>query len=217
MSANNETIYIKADMCTVVTDRNVVLNDVIKMECSNTAMLRQVKQMKLFTFPDMSSESPMKNRSEAFSILKVIERIHEDYPQAEVVSIGEQDFIVEYAPVPEKPKWLEVTKLVVLCIVIFFGAAFTIMAFNNDISVTEVFDKFYQQIMGVEKPQITELEVFYCIGLATGIMVFFNHIGRKKITSDPTPVQVEMRKYEKDMDTAFIENASRKGHNQDVG
>ncbi len=216
MSANKETIYIKADRCTLVTDRNVVLDDVLKMECSNASMLRQVKQMKLFTFPDMSSEPPMKNRSEAFSILKVIERIHEDYPQAEVVSVGEQDFVVEYAPNPEKPKWLEVTKLVILCVIIFFGAAFTIMAFNNDVAVTDVFEKFYQQIMGSEKPQITELEIFYCIGLLTGIMVFFNHIGRKRITSDPTPVQVEMRKYEKDMDTAFIENASRKGHNQDV-
>ena len=44
----------------------------------------------------------------------------------------------------------------------------------------------------------------------------FNHIGKKKITSDPTPIQVEMRKYEKDVDTAFIENAGRKGHEHDV-
>ena len=43
-----------------------------------------------------------------------------------------------------------------------------------------------------------------------------NHIGKKKITSDPTPIQVEMRKYEKDIDTTFIENAGRKGHEHDV-
>ena len=43
-----------------------------------------------------------------------------------------------------------------------------------------------------------------------------NHFGNKKITHDPTPLQVEMRKYECDIDTAFIENASRKEHNIDV-
>ena len=70
--------------------------------------------------------------------------------------------------------------------------------------------------MGTKKGNVTELEVFYCLGLAVGILVFFNHIGKKKITSDPTPIQVEMRKYEKDVDTAFIENAGRKGHEHDV-
>jgi stage V sporulation protein AA len=41
-------------------------------------------------------------------------------------------------------------------------------------------------------------------------------VGRKKITPDPTPIQIEMRKYEKDVDTTFIENAGRGGHSIDV-
>lgn len=53
-----------------------------------------------------------------------------------------------------------------------FGSAFTIMAFNNDISISGVFEHFYKQIMGVEKPQVSVLEVFYCIGLAVGIILF---------------------------------------------
>ena len=63
---------------------------------------------------------------------------------------------------------------------------------------------------------MTVLEVSYCIGLTVGIMVFFNHIGRKKITADPTPLQVEMRKYENDLDMTFIENASRGEKSIDV-
>ena len=104
-----------------------------------------------------------------------------------------------------------------MCIVIFFGSAFTIMAFNNDVGVSEVFAKFYMQVMGKESSGFTELEVFYSIGIAFGILVFFNHVGRKKITPDPTPLQVEMRKYENDIDTTFIENSSRGGSNIDVG
>ena len=50
-----------------------------------------------------------------------------------------------------------------MCILIFFGSAFTIMAFNNDISISGVFEHFYKQIMGVDKPQVSVLEVFYCM------------------------------------------------------
>ena len=91
------------------------------------------------------------------------------------------------------------------------------MAFNNDVGVSEVFAKFYAQVTGVTTDGFTELEVFYSLGMAVGILVFFNHVGRKKITHDPTPIQIEMRKYEQDVDTTFIENSSRGGKSIDVG
>jgi stage V sporulation protein AA len=90
------------------------------------------------------------------------------------------------------------------------------MAFNNDISVSGVFERFYAQVLGADKPPVTEIEVCYSIGLAVGIMVFFNHIGKKKITMDPTPIQVELRKYESDVADTLIENAGRMGHCEDV-
>ena len=63
---------------------------------------------------------------------------------------------------------------------------------------------------------MTELEIFYCLGLPVGILIFFNHAGKKKVTPDPTPIQVQMRKYEQDVDTTFIEEAARKGNSLDV-
>lgn len=214
MSGKNETLYLKIPQNTIVTDRHVTLGDIAKMECTDMSIVRQLKQKKIFSFQDVKKKE--KNVFQVFSILKIIELIHEDYPNVDVTNEGEQDFIVEYIPNPDKPKWLEVVKVVLLCIVIFFGSAFTIMAFNNDVSVPDIFSKLYLQIMGRESSGMTELEVSYCIGLSLGIMVFFNHIGKKKITADPTPIQVEMRKYEQDIDTAFIENAGRKGHSIDV-
>ncbi len=214
MSGKSETLYLKIPQNTIVTDRHVTLGDIAKMECTDMSIVRQLKQKKIFSFQDVKKKE--KNVFQVFSILKIIELIHEDYPNVDVTNEGEADFIVEYIPNPDKPKWLEVVKVVLLCIVIFFGSAFTIMAFNNDVSVPDIFSKLYLQIMGRESSGMTELEVSYCIGLSLGILVFFNHIGKKKITADPTPIQVEMRKYEQDIDTAFIENAGRKGHSIDV-
>lgn len=103
-----------------------------------------------------------------------------------------------------------------MCVILFFGAAFTIMTFIKDVSADEVFEQFYMRLTGTASTGITPLEVSFCIGLAVGIMVFYNHVGRKKITDDPTPIQVAMRTYEEDVDTAFIENSSRKGKSHDV-
>ncbi len=214
MSAG-DTLYLKIGKNIVVTDRRVTLGDVAKMECTDQAALRQIRQKKLYSFR-AEDEQKKKNTLVVFSVLKVIELIHEDYPNLDISNEGESDFIVEYVKSPEKPVWMNCLKTVILCILIFFGAAFTIMAFNNDVGVTDVFAKFYQQITGMESNGITELEICYSIGLAVGIIVFFNHVGHKKITHDPTPIQIEMRKYETDLDTAFINNAERRGHSVDV-
>ena len=216
MGVNSETLYLKIETNTIVTDRHVKLSDIAKMECANPAIVRQLKQKKVYTFQDAIDEKKKKNQMEVFSVLKIIELIHEEYPNVDVSNEGESDFIVEYIPNPKKPRWMNAVKTILLCIVIFFGSAFTIMAFNNDVGVTDVFSKFYLQVMGIRSTGVTQLEISYCIGLGIGILIFFNHVGRKKITHDPTPIQVEMRTYETDLDTTFIDNAGRKGHNIDV-
>lgn len=216
MGMKSETLYLKIDQNTIVTDRHVKLSDIAKMECADPAIVRQLKQKKIYTFEDAMNPKKQKNVMKVFSVLKIIELIHEEYPNLDVSNEGESDFIIEYIPNPNKPKWVNTVKTIVLCIIIFFGASFTIMAFNNDISVTDIFGKFYLQVMGTPSDGVTELEICYSIGMALGIIIFFNHVGHKKITPDPTPIQVEMRKYEKDIDTAFIENAERKGHSIDV-
>lgn len=217
MSANSETIYLKIDQNVIVYDRNVTLGEIASITSSNEAMVRRLKQKKIYQFPEntTSQKSPKIQRA-IFSILRIVELIHEEYPNAEISNEGETDFIIEYEKGPAQSKGISILKIVVLCVVIFFGAAFTIMSFNNDIGITELFSKLYYQVMGVPSNGMTELEISYCIGISVGIIVFFNHFGKKKITPDPTPIQVEMRKYEQDVDTTYIENSERGGNEIDV-
>lgn len=211
MSANSETLYIKIDRNVLVHDRHVTLGDIASLTSSNEAMLRQIKQKKVYSFSDTD-----KIQRKIFSILRIVQLIHEEYPNAEIDNEGETDFIIEYANYSKSSQMLMWLKTVVLGIIVFFGAAFTIMTFNNDVAITDLFGKLYYQVMGVKSDGMTELEISYCIGLPIGIVVFFNHFGKKKITPDPTPIQVQMRKYEQDVDTTFIQNSGRGGSEIDV-
>lgn len=211
----SDTLYIKIDQNVLVHKPNVVLKDIASLTCTNTDIVHKLKTMKVHTFHHPVGKKQEKQQIEVFSILKIIEDIGKEYPSLDIQNLGEKDFVLEYVP-KEEPKWLGITKAAVICILVFFGSAFTIMTFNNDVGVADVFQKFYAQVMGRKSSGFTTLEVGYCIGLGLGILIFFNHIGRKKVTHDPTPMQVQMRKYEQDVDTTFIENCSRKGTNVDV-
>jgi len=102
------------------------------------------------------------------------------------------------------------TKVVLVSLVLFAGSATAIMAFHSEAQLGTVFKKYYEMFFGheVEKPYI--LTIPYSIGLSLGIMIFFNHFSGKKFTKEPTPIEVEMEKYESDADDAVIQEISRK-------
>lgn len=206
----SDILYLKIDRNIEVDHVDVRLSDVAKMECANTDITNRLKTLKL-----LKIQAEKSNRY-IFSVLKVVELIHEVYPNLEVQSVGEPDFIIEYeSPEYARDRWSAV-KVVSLCILIFFGSAFSIMTFNNDVGVSEVFRQVYYLVMGAESNGFTVLELTYSLGIAIGIIVFYNHFGGKRITKDPTPIEVQMRTYEDDVNTTLIEGCNRKGTNIDV-
>ena len=60
------------------------------------------------------------------------------------------------------------------------------------------------------------LEVTYSVGLAVGVILFFNHFCKWKLNTDPTPLEVEMRLYEDNISKTLIQNDGRKESGVDV-
>ena len=77
MSAKSETLYLKIDQNTIVTDRHVTLGDIAKMECPDASIVRQLKQKKIYTFAEAMNPRKQKNQMKVFSILKIVELISE--------------------------------------------------------------------------------------------------------------------------------------------
>jgi len=215
LNGEKGVIYLKIDRNTLVTHPKVILSDIAKIECENKEILRKIRYLSIYRF-GAKKKGDTSHTTVAMSILKIIELIHKELPNVLVMNEGEADFVIEYQQERQTDSWFDKAKTVLLCAIIFFGSAFSIMAFNNDISISGMFDQFYYQVMGVAPSGVTVLEISYCVGLTVGIMVFFNHVGSKKITHDPTPLQIELRKYENDIDMTFIENAGRGERNIDV-
>jgi len=211
MSVGNITIYIKSDQNVEVQNRDVTLGDIVTMECTDSLVAAKLKSLKMIKIPDE------KKHRYVVSILKLIEKIHEVYPNIIVQNLGPADIIVTYEPVQGKSPIVDWAKTILVVLITFFGAAYSIMAFNNDVDTPKLFGQIYEQIMGVKKNGFTILELTYSIGVVIGILVFFNHFGKKKFSVDPTPMEVEMRLYENDIQTTLIENYSRKEQELDVG
>ena len=167
----SEILYLKIDRNHQVDHVDVRLGDVAKLECTDLNKKNRLKTLKLLKIQAEKSDRYI------FSIMKVVELIHQIYPDLEIQNLGETDFIIEYES-PEytydRLAWLKVS---ILCVLIFFGSAFSIMVFNNDVGVHEVFARTYELVTGQESNGFTVMEIMYSVGIAVGIIVFYNHFG----------------------------------------
>ncbi|MFT4006386.1 MAG: stage V sporulation protein AA [Lacrimispora sp.] len=206
----SKTVYLNVSQITEVHHKEIQLKDVADVYCDDSAVMNKCNALRIKTI------HLDRNKRYVESTLDVIKKMIEMDPALTVNSVGEVDFIIDYHK-PKRPSWVwQWLKTIFVCIVCFCGASFAIMTFNNDVSVTDVFKEIYQIVMRQESSGFTILEVSYSVGLALGIVVFFNHFAKYKINTDPTPLEVEMRLYEDNVSKTLIKNDGRKESDIDV-
>ena len=200
-----QNVYLKCDRNVEVQSQDVFLSDLGEVRCQDEVLNAKLKAIKVHHFK--------KGESKRFVIssLTLVEQMEQVCADIAVTVIGETDVLVEWISVDRHKGPVQWAKVVFVSLVSFFGTAFTIMAYHNDIGIHCVFTEVYSIIMGAEPDGVNALEVSYSLGLAGGIILFFNHIGGRRITKDPTPIEVSIRQYEEDVDKALIAMAGREG------
>lgn len=200
----SDTLYIQIDMNIQVHHPHVYLQDIAKLSCSNSKTLNRLRVLPI---ANLASEKPGRY---VMSIMDLIDMIQKKEPDLTISHIGEPDFILTYRRESVPATLFRWSKIFFVCLATFFGSAFSIMTFNTDVDVGTLFQQIYLQVTGKTSNGFTVLEISYSVGLAVGILFFFNHFSRLKFSADPTPMQVQMRKYEDDVNTTILEDLNRK-------
>ena len=209
MNMANVTVYIKCDRNVEVKSEDVYMTDLGSLRCADPTVSVKLKALKVHHFAKEGAKRIV------VSTLKLVELMENACPGVTVQIVGEPDVLVEWIEVGTykgPAQWLKTT---LVCLVSFFGTAFTIMAYHNDVGINDVFTEIYRMFMNREPQGLNVLEVSYSVGLALGIIVFFNHVGSRRLTKDPTPIEVAMRNYEEDVDKALIATAAREGKEEE--
>lgn len=193
-----ETLYLKIDSNVLVHQKKLTVKDIAETACSNRSCQNRIQTVKLSKI-----EIDHPGRYVA-SVLDVIETIQQEIPELEIVNLGEVDFIITFEEEKKKSRAIAWIKTIGVSILSFFGAAFSIMTFNNDVDIRGLFADIYQLFTRQTSDGFTVLELSYSFGLGLGIILFFNHFAGKRIETDPTPLDVQMHTYEQDVNQTII-------------
>ena len=141
------------------------------------------------------------------TVLDVIQALKTVLPDAQAVIAGETETIVSLQPERMRaPLW----KIAFVWLVLFTGAALTIMNFHEDVSMQKVHVLLYEKITGIKNEKPLMLQIPYSIGLGLGMILFFNRLWQRRLNEEPGPLDLEMFKYEEDINSYLAANEKEK-------
>lgn len=197
-------IYIRPHKKTTITkERLVRLTDISEISAPEH-ILRKVESIIVFRVPED------KKANYVISIIQIIKPILKEFPAATICNEGAESVVLQFLPEEWKEnKILEIAKVTVVALTLFVGAAVAIMAYHEDVSLIKTFRTLEEMFLGVKRENPNWVSIPYSIGIGMGIIVFYNQFGVRKLTDDPTPIQVEMSKYDADIDACLVDTANR--------
>lgn len=136
-------------------------------------------------------------------VMRIIQAISRGMENMEIQQVGPTQTIVE---VVFERKRASLPFFIVVWLLLFIGAALAIMNFHEDVSMRAVHQRLFFILTGEQDETPLLLQVPYSIGLGLGMILFFNHVFKKRINEEPSPLEVEMFNYQQDLDRYVIIN-----------
>ncbi|WHY65570.1 stage V sporulation protein AA [Neobacillus sp. SuZ13] len=190
-----ETIYIRMrNRVQAPPQEKVLLNDIAQVIAPDEVLSR-LQTMIIHQLTDTDQNIVI------IDVMKVIHLIKNEFEGMEIQTIGPAQTIIE---VMNKKKGVYLPFFFLIWFLLFFGSALAIMNFHDDVSMKSVHEKIYTIITGKKDSKPLLFQIPYSIGLGMGMILFFNHVFKKRINEEPSPLEVEMFNYQMDLDNYVI-------------
>lgn len=134
-------------------------------------------------------------------MLQIVRLVKGVVPEMAVEYFGEPHTLVEIGDAPNRPN---IVLFLLVWLLLFFGSGLAIMNFHADVSMMPVQQRIVELITGKKDEHPYLFQLAYSLGIGFGMIVFFNHVFKKKFNEEPTPLEVEMFLYQENLNQFVI-------------
>nr|WP_278335741.1 stage V sporulation protein AA [Proteiniborus sp. DW1] len=179
--------------------QTIRIKDVASLLCTDKTMEDSLLELKVH---DVSG----KKINDVIPALRIINVIHEFNKDIELTVMGEAEILVDVqGNNSNESKIFNIIKTVLVCFILFLGAGLAIVNFHADVNMHQSLQIIYHMVTGEENSKPLILLIPYSVGIGTGMTVFFNHMFQNKWKKEPSPLEVEMFMYQKNIDDYILD------------
>ncbi|MFD2214168.1 stage V sporulation protein AA [Metabacillus endolithicus] len=199
-----KTVYIRLRHRIQVHPNDVITIDKIALVVGDKELTQKLNKIVIHKI-QLSDKNMV-----VIDVMHVLREIHKYDRQIDVQAIGATQTIVE---IMYQKKKLSPLLFCLVWLLLFIGAGLAIMNFHEDVSMQAVHQRIYKIVTGKENAQPLILQIPYSLGLGLGMVLFFNHLFKKRINEEPSPLEVEIFNYQLDLDQYVAMNENKENIN----
>lgn len=200
------------------TDRQVFLNlrEKVTLENAESVLLKDLA--------DVSAEEKIKQGLEnmvypinadgreniLIPAISIISFVKKNMHNIDLVVMGATDIAVNFTYRGANEDRYKILRVVLVCFLLFIGSITAIVNFHSDVDMKQAHKVIYRVITGIETDKLLLIQIPYSLGIGVGMSVFFNHVFGRKINKEPTPLEMEVYAYQRNVDE-YIKNNSTEG------
>lgn len=199
---NKEQVYINLNSkYASPLNTNIYVKDVGEVYCKDKNIQDKVDNIKIYS----------KKNNEAYDYISgtnIIEKVLSKIPNIDLTILGSSDVLLEIKGREKQSNFLNMLKVIIVCILLLFGSAFALIYFFQDVDMQDVVQNIHYIITGSEETNPKIMTIPFSIGIGIGIFVFFNRIFSfsKRRRQEPGTLELELFLYDKNMEDNIMEN-----------
>ena len=201
MLDKDRVFIIVRDKVSVDVYDPLYISDIGLVYSNNQVLKKNIEKLKIYNgleFEDWDYIDANKIRNK---ILSKYENIYIDIT-------GSTDTKIEIKSKEEKRPILQFTKILIVSIIMFFGAGLSIIYFHEDVNMVNALDRLYFMFTGVDNQNTYAMNIPYSIGLGVGMIGFFKRISGKSKSrrrkKEPGPMDLELLQYDNQIEEYIL-------------
>lgn len=176
------------------------INDIATVYCIDDSVKKSILDLNI-------NNIDINRKTQVISVLRLIDMIDTKHKNLDIIVFGGPEILLEIEDKSKIKPFLSFLKIFLVSIILFLGAALAIINFHEDVNMAESLGKIYYLLTGEKNNNPLILYIPYSLGIGLGMFAFFNSFLGKKWRQEPSPLEVEMHLYDKNIRDYILDNS----------
>lgn len=197
----DRVFIILNDKVAVDVSDALYISDVGLVYSNNEVIQKKIEQLKVYNgldYEDWDYIDANRIRS------KILEKHNNLYLDIS----GATETKIEIKSKEEKKPFLQFVKVVIVSLIMFFGAGLSIIYFHEDVNMVNALDRLHYIFTGIDDQNTYAMNMPYSIGLGIGMIGFFKRTSGKSKSrrrkKEPGPMDLELLQYDNQMEEYIL-------------
>lgn len=203
---NKTRVYIDLNKkITIGLDTNVKLKDIAEIFCEDNKIQTKVENIIIY-------KSKSEEDWDFITTIDVANKILESNLNLDPIILGAQETMFEIKSKELDNVAFKIIKVILVSIILFFGAGIAVVNFHEDVNMSESITKIYYTFTGIEEVHPLVMTIPYTIGIGLGVFTFFSRIisVSRRRRKQPGPMEIEQYLYDQDMEEYILNSLKNK-------